>query len=153
MLNKLDELIEDIEENNDISSSIKKYTGTDWKKYIKIDDEFYHRETIYTCDEFDIFIITWNVNQSSKIHNHPISCHMKILHGCLSENIYEKSIIQSFLFTIKQKFNLLKTHIRHKGDIGFMDDTGYHSIENMSTDTIAVSLNIYTPSNFKTIYY
>jgi predicted metal-dependent enzyme (double-stranded beta helix superfamily) len=158
MLNTLDELIEDIEENNDVSSSIKKYSGTDWKKYIKIDDEFYHRELVYRCEKFDVVIITWNVKQCSKIHNHPTSCYMKILHGCLNENVYikqDQNLVQSFLFDIEPKhvIELLKTNVRHKDDIGFMNDSGLHSIENMSNDTVAVSLNIYTPSNFKTTYY
>ena len=93
-------------------------------------------------NKFDIYIITWLPNQKTPIHDHAkYGCILKVLEGELEETIYQYS---SKLITKKNN---------KKGDTGFMsDEIGVHLIENKS-DSIAVSLHIYSPNNHQTSSY
>ena len=61
---------------------------------------------------------------------------MKILEGCLEEEIYNKDLSKN------------QNYIRNKDDIQYIDNSlGYHKIRNNNKDTI--SIHIYSPPDYK----
>lgn len=141
-IQKLINEIKTIQTFSEVKNILLKYKGDDWKKYVKINNEIYHKEKIFENDKLDIYILTWDINQESKIHDHAKNgCWLKMLQGNLKENIYDENL--KFLF---QK-NL------NENDIGFMhNNMGYHNIQN-NENKIAVSLHVYSPPNHFTKYY
>ena len=125
-----------------IQQIISSYNGEDWKNYVTKNDTTYNKIKVYETDSFDMYIISWNVGQKSKIHNHSSNgCWLKILQGSIEEKIYNN------------KFDLIKYNIQNIGGISFIkDEIGYHSIQNIEND-ITVSLHVYNPPNFKIINF
>ena len=121
---------------------VKQYNGRDWKQFVTINKKTYQRTKVYECEFFDIFIITWDHNQESKIHNHASQgCINKVLKGELIETIYDTNTLE--------KITHNKNSINH---INYIDDTiGYHKIQNKNN--LSVSLHIYSPPHFKTKYF
>jgi len=128
----------------EVSDFLKKYDIFDWEKYVKINKNNYNREKIYSCNLFDIYIITWDIGQKSLIHDHSDNgCLLKVLQGKLSENVYNP------------KLNLIKTNIcdDKNNNISYMDNNiGLHNIENIG-DEIVVTFHIYSPPNHQTKYF
>lgn len=118
------------------------YNGIDWKKYKVIDETKYNKIFLDGNDEFEIYIITWNNYQQSKIHDHPNNgCIYKILDGHLVEENYDK------------KLRLTGFKSLFKNSIGYTDNnTGLHKMINYK-NIVAVSLHIYSPPNHNTTYY
>ena len=137
--NKINELLLDNVNFTDdkIKNLINSYNEDDWKSYVIKDDLKYNKIKVFETELFDIYIIVWNINQQSKVHNHSSNgCWLKILEGKVEEKIYNN------------KFELLKYNIQNRGEISFIkDDIGYHSIKNINNN-ISVSLHIYNPPNF-----
>lgn len=129
--------------NVDFLKIINSYEGQDWKEHENVNEEKYNRKTVYTDPEnrFDIHIITWNCNQKSSIHGHaPNGCVMKILSGKLKEVRYGK---------LGERNISIRSYIHKEKDISYIDDKiGYHFIKN-NTDSVSVSLHIYSPAKFK----
>jgi cysteine dioxygenase len=136
------EEIKNVKNFPDVKNILNNYTADDWKKFVKINNCKYHKEKIFENDYLDVYILTWNKKQQSKIHNHAKNgCWLKMLQGGLIENIYDKDL------------NLQNKNILNSGDIGFMhDDLGYHDIIN-DNDYIAVSLHVYSPPRHFTKYF
>jgi cysteine dioxygenase len=134
--------INDLRDFNNVGEILKDYIGVDWIEYMKINEARYNRIKVYSNDKFEIFIITWNVNQTSDIHDHSDNgCYVKILSGELIEGLYTK------------KFLLERENILKNKSVSFMhNDIGYHCIENKG-DKVAVSIHIYSPPNHITKYY
>lgn len=109
---------------------LKNYVDLDWKKYVKINDKTYNRQIYKKNDLFEIVIITWKNNQSTKIHGHPENgCLFKVLQGNIDEIIYTDEI----------NYNNYKIN-----DVNYIDNTiGKHQMINK--DLISVSLHIYSP--------
>lgn len=126
----------------DLKPLLQQYIGTDWKNYIIKNENNYNRYLVFTNNIIDIFIITWNINQSSKIHNHPdYGCLLKVLQGQLTEYIYFK---KDNLF-IQTKENILNENM-----IGYqIGKNGLHKILN-TNEHISVSIHIYSPSGYIT---
>lgn len=140
-LNKL--LVNNIIFTDDqVRDLINSYDGDDWKNYIIKNENTYNKIKVFETDNFDIYIITWNPSQESKIHNHSSNgCWLKVLQGSIQEKIYNN------------KFELVKYNIQKIGDISFIkDEIGYHSIHNLE-NKISVSLHLYNPPNFKIINF
>ena len=116
-------------------SLINNYKFYNWEKYVKKDEENYFRNTVFRNENFEILIITWLPGQKTPIHHHPKNgCLMKILEGKLKETAFKNNDI----------FNT----IYKENDASYIhDDIGRHIISNES-DTMAVSLHIYSPPNF-----
>ena len=136
-------MIDNIKKNFKNSEEyLNNYFETDYKKYIILTEFKYNRERIYIDDEIEVFIITWNKNQETKIHNHAKNgCFLKILEGSLVENVFNFD-----------NLNKSGTKILRKGDISYMDDSiGLHSIKNL--DDISVSIHIYSPPNHLIKFY
>ena len=126
----------------DLKEVLKKYKLPDWEKYVKINEKKYNKEKVYTCELFDIYIITWNIGQKSRIHDHPEDgCLLQVLQGSLYEELYDS------------KLNLKKTDFFETNNINYMDNNvGFHMIENIGSK-VAVSLHIYSPPNHVTKYF
>jgi cysteine dioxygenase len=137
--NKINELLLDKVDFTDdrIKNLINSYNEDDWKSYVIKHDSKYNKIKVFETELFDIYVIVWNANQQSKVHNHSSNgCWLKILEGKVEEKIYN------------DKFELLKYNIQNRGEISFIkDDIGYHSIKNIN-NYISVSLHIYNPPNF-----
>lgn len=125
-----------------IKNILETYLEVDWKEFIKINENDYNRNLVYKNNFFEIFIITWNVNQKARIHNHAENgCWLKLLQGQIKEDIYDN------------KLNIITTRILSENSISFMkDDIGLHSIHNIGNE-ISVSLHIYSPINHNTNYF
>jgi len=139
----LEELFQLIKDNiKHLYKILSKYNGRDWNAYRKVDETKYNKQFVYGTDEFDMYIITWNKYQQSKIHNHPENgCIYKILEGHLVDEFFNKQIKVA-------GFNSL-----FQDNIGYIDDNNYfHKMINYH-DKVAVSLHIYSPANHNTTYY
>ncbi len=89
-----------------------------------------------SCDDFDMYVISWMPNQITPIHDHPrYGCIMYLMEGTLEEKIYNK------------KLELVKTNIIKAPYSGYIDDNiGFHSIKCIDK---AVTLHIYSPGKYK----
>ena len=140
-------IIKELKNNSfsDIVDIVKKYNGSDWKKYIDNtnNNKDYNKKKIDIVNNnyFDMYVVSWNNNKKSSIHDHSVNgCIMKVLHGNLKEYIYDKN-----LKPISSK--IIKTN-----DVSFIDNNiGYHSIRNI--DDVSNTLHIYSPPNHKTKYF
>jgi cysteine dioxygenase len=125
-----------------LSNILNNYNGDDWKKYRVVNDLSYNKILVSKTENFDIYIITWKEYYESSIHNHSKNgCLYKILEGTLIEDNYNK------------KLEFIGFKNLNKNAIGYIDDNmSYHNIIN-PTNQIAVSLHIYSPSDYKTNYF
>lgn len=124
---------------------LKLYNASDYVRYLtegKYNSWNYKRILINRCNLFDMYIIVWKPGAQSPIHDHPENgCFMKVLHGELDEYLFDNNCIIHSMYTREEKY------------IGFMKkDHTLHSIEN-NTNSIAISLHIYSPPNAKTKIY
>lgn len=121
---------------------LSRYNGEDWKEYVKLSDNTYVKNLVCKNIFFEIFILSWNSNQKSPIHNHAKNgCLMKILYGKLEQELYSKNV------------KLIEKQIVDTSNISYIDNNiGLHSINN-NNNKPAVSLHIYSPPNYKTQVY
>lgn len=128
----------------DLKEVIKSYDGDDWKDYVLFCDDKYHRNTVYSNDNIELIIISWNNNQISGVHDHPENgCLIRILQGELVEEIYEKK---------NDGLEFKKSRNYKKDSIGYQEgETGLHNIQ--IKDNKTVSLHIYSPPNYKSNKY
>jgi len=138
----MNKIIESIQKNGfkNSESILRNYSGSaDYLPYITLNPNYYHRTKVFANDNFEIFVITWNKSQQSKIHDHSENgCYMLMLQGELIEEIYSTSSTTS----------PMQTKVFKEGFIGYIDNTiGYHRILNPSDTEIAVSLHVYSPPN------
>ena len=139
-------IIESIKQNGfqNTEDILKKQSENhDYLHYVTLNPNHYHRTKVFSNDDFEIFVITWNTLQQSKIHDHSENgCYMLMLQGELVEEIYSKDTTIS---------TPLQTKTFKEGFVGFIDNTiGYHRISNLSKSDIAVSLHVYSPPNHQT---
>lgn len=136
MIQQILEYFENLNLYHNMMYYLNKYSNN-WEKYIRFDkDKEYTRNLIYKNSELEIYLICWNKNTSSVIHDHPKNgCIMKILQGELTELLYDKNL------------NLIKKSDLKEGSIKYIDDNiGLHRIINGNNKSI--SLHIYSPPNF-----
>lgn len=124
---------------------LKLYNASDYVKYLtkgKYNSYNYKRIMIHTCDLFDMYIIMWKPGAQSPIHDHPENgCFMKVLHGKLDEYLFNHNCIIHSMYTREENY------------IGFMKkNLTLHSIEN-NTNSIVISLHVYSPANVKPKIY
>ena len=127
----------------DLEYILEKYIGNDWISHTEVSNDSYYKTNVFTNEFIDIFIINWNSNQKSFIHDHPSAgCLMKVLTGSLIENLYQNDRLQ-----------LIQTNHLNMGNISYREGSVIlHNIENR-TSTPAVSIHIYSPPNYKINYY
>lgn len=141
----MNKIIESIQKNGfkNSESILRNYSGSaDYLQYITLNPNYYHRTKVFSNDDFEIFVITWNKSQQSKIHDHSENgCFMLMLQGELIEEIYNSSSLTA----------PIQTKTFKEGFIGYIDNSiGYHRILNPSDTEIAVSLHVYSPPNHQT---
>jgi hypothetical protein len=114
------------------------YNSNDWKDHIKFSDIGYNKILLHTNSNYDLYLICWKENQSTKYHDHAKNgCLYKILYGKLYE------------MTKNNKNKLIQCKLHNVNDIGYIDNNiGYHKISS-TINSDAISLHIYSPSNYK----
>lgn len=124
-----------------LSDILLKYSGDDWKEHISLSNFSYNKKILYSNDVIDIVLISWNNNQSTKIHDHPDNgCLMRVMKGELIENIYTNDL------------TYLKKNILKKNNCSYLEKNYIlHNISNCND--VSVSLHIYSPPNYKPNYY
>jgi predicted metal-dependent enzyme (double-stranded beta helix superfamily) len=129
--------------DENIKKIIENYDNIDWKEYVKIDKNTHYKNQLFKNEFFEIFVITWNIDQKVNIHNHSKNgCWLKLLQGILQENIYNHNDL-----------SLINNKILIKDNISFIDDKiGFHSIKNIGNE-IATSLHIYSPPSHITKFF
>jgi cysteine dioxygenase len=136
----MDKIIEFIKKNGfqNADVALRNYSSNDYIRYVSLNPDTYHRTRVFSNDDFEIFVITWNKLQQSKIHDHSENgCYMLILEGELVEELYNDDTSSLPIQTTTYK----------KGNVSYIhNDIGYHRILN-KTANIAVSLHIYSPPN------
>lgn len=140
----LKELIKNIKFKKSLIESLeelKKYNSSDWEIYKLNTHKDYEKNCIYRNKNIEIFLITWNKNKKSLIHDHSENgCLYKVLQGSIIEKRFNKELIQ-----IDEKQ-------LNKDEIGYIDNNyGYHSMHNL--EEITYSLHIYSPPNYKMNIY
>lgn len=111
----------------------------DWLKYTESNnnaDVKYTRNSLLLLPENNgvIMILVWKLGKGSAIHNHPnCECWVKVLQGELVETLYTSEM--------ERKSNVGTNAVTH-----INDSIGTHSMENISTSELAVSLHVYTSS-------
>lgn len=148
---KLTELLEcltiDINKNKQL---LLNYDSNDWKTLVnsinKSDSNCnnYYKLLIHKNNLIDVYLIVWFDGAETPIHDHPEGgCIVKILEGCLTEEIYKN--------IGNQQCELLKTNILVEKDINYK--SGNKILHRIKTDKYSVSLHIYFPPNYiQTIY-
>ena len=121
---------------------IKKYNDNDWKEYRCLNDQSYNKIFVNGNEDFDMYIITWDKFQKSKIHDHSSNgCVFKILEGSITEEHYDNNL----KYIGFKKF--------YEDCIGYIDDyIQLHKMVNYN-ETVAVTLHIYSPPRHNTTYY
>lgn len=62
------------------------------QRYARFSDTRYARNLVHKTDRFEIMVMCWHAGQRSSIHDHAGSLGgLKILHGELSESLFEKA--------------------------------------------------------------
>lgn len=129
---------------SDLKDIIMNYTGTDWLRHVTFSNLTYHRKCVMSNEHIEIYVMSWNNNQTSQIHDHPEKgCLMKVLRGAMTEEVYKK---EGDIF-VCTKINMLNT-----GSIGYQQGkTGLHKIIN--TENLAATLHIYAPPRYVACCY
>lgn len=133
------------------------YTNDDWEQYVEFSDIYYNKIRLgeFSTDLFDIYIICWNNNQKTRIHDHPENgCLLKLLCGNLNEDIYINGDTNDGQHNevSNNEVTYEKTNNIKVNDISYMEKSSkLHVINN--TDTQSVSIHIYSPPNYKTTIY
>jgi len=114
------------------------------------------KTNVYSNEYIDIFIICWNNNQYSKIHDHAEKgCLMKVLKGELQEDLYCFGPASTSPLQGKRPITqpaYIRSMILQDNDVSYREGNEYlHNIVNKNCKTI--SLHIYSPPGYKTNYY
>lgn len=125
-----------------LSQIFDQYQAMDWKPFVKETDTYY-KNLVFSNTEFELYVITWNKKQGTKIHNHAdFGCLMKVLQGKVEETVYNSDDL-----SVKEKNQY------RKNDISFISNRkGFHSILNNEKE-ISVTLHLYSPINHKIRFY
>jgi cysteine dioxygenase len=101
-------------------------------------DTHYCRQLIHRIRDFDVVLIGWMPSQKSPIHNHPSNgCLVYPIKGHLKEERFCEELhpTESAIITV--------------GQYSYVDDgICVHRLGNASESETAISLHIYSPSNF-----
>ncbi len=101
-------------------------------------EDHYCRKLIHRIRDFDVVLIGWNPGQKSPIHNHPSNgCLVYPILGHLKEDRFCHELNPTGSTTITV------------GQYSYVDDgICVHRLGNASESEKAISLHIYSPSNF-----
>ncbi|AGF85126.1 I cysteine dioxygenase [Moumouvirus goulette] len=141
----LDKLISKLEINFpkvknviDLTDILKEYEGNDWLSYVKFNNK-YNKILIKRTNDFEIYLMTWNEDQKSDIHDHPSKgCLMKVLSG----ELYEQEYIN-----ISEKIEPIAFNILKKNEIVYK--TGNEKLHQIFSPQKSVSIHLYSPPYYK----
>ena len=107
----------------------------------KIDNNnFYEKYYLFENKSFSLVLIKWNLNSSTKIHDHPEKgCIMRVLKGTLKEESYSL------------RLNLISTNILTEDKLGYKK--GKRILHKIIALEDSISLHIYIPGFYKANYY
>ncbi len=130
---------------------LERYSGSeDYKQYIKFaEDKYQHIRLPQSTPQFDLYLICWNPNQASSIHDHSSAgCLMMVLEGELHERVYisdaKDSDCKLARFTCARNIQAGLLTFRH-------GSREVHEIKNGNARS--VSLHIYPVVDFKSSMY
>lgn len=107
-------------------------------KTTSFNKEQYSREILHQVLDFDVVLIGWMPGQKSPIHNHPIN-------GCLVYPIQGELHEERFC----GQLNPISESTIGVGQYSYIDNgICVHRLGNASSSKIAISVHIYSPSNF-----
>ena len=137
-----DKQLNNVEENQITTTASlinDNYIKNDYYTKIKLDEiDFYKPRN------FDAYLIIWNSNKFSTIHNHAErGCIFKILTGSLIETRYQKDTL-----------NELGTSLLYSGSSSYIDNNqGLHKVGSDDKNNLTISLHIYAPKNYIPEHY
>lgn len=128
---------------------IKQYSGDDWKDSVKFDQLEYNRVQLYCGEQFDIWLICWDIGQKSNIHDHPENgCVQKVLQGKLIEKRYIRKDDIGGGKREKHELCRIWNKVYEEGDVTYISgEKGIHMLKNIG-DIGAVTLHLYSPPNY-----
>tara|TARA_B110000027_G_C15845195_1_gene180201 strand:+ start:56 stop:496 length:441 start_codon:yes stop_codon:yes gene_type:complete len=146
-MNKLINNLRQLNINNNLLNKkkyLENYNSLDYKKFINLKNNTYNRNLVYRDKNFELFIISWNKNNYSGIHNHSENgCLFKILEGEIVETRYN---IKNLEEGVMIKYNTYS-------EVSYIDNSlYYHKMENIF-DIPCISLHIYSPPKFEPVFY
>lgn len=101
-------------------------------------EDHYSREIIHQVRDFDVVLIGWMPGQKSPIHNHPTN-------GCLVYPIQGQLFEERFC----NELNPISQTTIGIGEYSYIDNgICVHRLGNASDSMPAISVHIYSPSNF-----
>ncbi|MGH7871545.1 MAG: cysteine dioxygenase [Candidatus Binatia bacterium] len=102
-------------------------------------DKKYARNLVCKTDRFEIMVMCWNAGQRSSIHDHAGSLGgLKILHGELTESLFEKAPIGMIKSLASVDYRV--------GDTRVEETSLIHQISNLQAGNgQAISVHIYMP--------
>ncbi|KZF22204.1 cysteine dioxygenase [Xylona heveae TC161] len=138
---------------NDLVKLMEGYVSRDkeWQKYALGDNSrAYTRNLVDQGNgKSNLLILVWTPGKSSPIHDHADAhCVMKVLRGSLKESLYSWPDRNKTNEGIPSPLEIKKETVFGENQVTYMSDNlGLHKISNVSTDTPAISLHLYTPPN------
>jgi cysteine dioxygenase len=147
----LDDLFEKITEGlreglnlQELSFYLAEYKGVDWKPYKYFTASHYTRFTYKLNEILEIVLICWEPGQFCPLHDHPKGgCLIRILQGEMKQTTYELDVNP----------RLIGTNTMTVNDIVYMEGNAMgHEMQNVSGKR-AVSLHLYSPSNYRPNFY
>lgn len=120
------------------------YKGIDWKPYKYFSISHYTRFTYKLNDILEFVLICWEPGQFVPLHDHPKGgCLIRLLQGEMKQTVYELDVNP----------RLIGSNILTVNDIAYMEGNAKgHEMQNVSGKR-AVSLHIYSPSNYRPNFY
>lgn len=145
-IQELGEIITNEMKNNiplyDLKHIMQSYSGLDWVTHINFDSNMYSKSTVFINDIIEIAVISWDTKQSSLIHDHPDNgCLLKVMFGEITENKYYFDKTEEI-----QKLVYINSEIHLINSISYI--SGKDIVHNISTENRAITLHIYSPSNY-----
>lgn len=109
------------------------------QSHTRFSDQRYARNLVHKTDRFEIMVMCWHAGQRSSIHDHAGSLGgLKILHGALTESLFEKAPNGMIKSLGSVDYGAGETRVEETSLI--------HQISNLqSENSQAISVHVYAP--------
>lgn len=94
-------------------------------------DNSYDKRLIYEGEYLNYYLILWDVDGKTKLHNHNTRCIYKICDGIFKEEIIKK-----------EEKEIINTRLLKMNNVDIIEKTDYHKLTNLS-DYHSMTFNIY----------
>ena len=112
-------------------------TLTDVQPFIRLDDNGYCPETIYSCNEFEICCLSWRCGQYSAAHDHGrCRCCVRVMQGTLTNTEFDRNPAGS-LCVVRRSNHL-------SGELVTTEPYAIHQAGN-AQQLALVTLHLYSP--------